>query len=152
MKAKTSLLTLGLLALVHSGLAAAAPKSTITAQDIAGSYLSAKLAIEGPYYALELKVSPDGKTATFRDANMDTVRPEGDCTAKIQIVQNLAQVELNCKSMGRQQLHLEIDLDGVTPAALKAGTQVRARSEATEMQWLPFQAKQSNRSFFAGAR
>ena len=120
----------------------------ITAQDLAGSFIVAKMAIPGPYYVVELVVAGDGKNVTFRDANMDYLRPADDCQGTLTISDAVAQVTVACKSAEGFTFNIDIGLENLTLEKLEVGQEVLVKSDFTEGQWLPFFLRKQATTFF----
>lgn len=122
---------------------------SISKEDFLDSYIVGKLAIEGPYYAVEFKVNAAGDRIVFRNGNMDEVNPKDDCVGNaININKNILNLSVACKSMGGAVLNFEINVEGLTKDDLKKGAQVMVRSEATQGEWIPFNIIQRKKSFF----
>jgi hypothetical protein len=120
---------------------------SISKEDFLNSYIVGRLAVEGPYYAVEFKVNATGDRIVFRNGNMDNVNDDNDCIGNdIEIQNSIMSIGVVCKSMG--SLSFEIDVKGLTKEALQKGTQVMVRSEATGGNWLPFNIIQRQKSFF----
>ncbi|MDG0816320.1 hypothetical protein [Bdellovibrio svalbardensis] len=121
----------------------------ISKEDFLDSYIVGKLAIEGPYYAVEFKVNAAGDRIVFRNGNMDEVSPNEDCVGNgISIKKNIMSLAVACKSMGGATLNFDINVEGLTKEALAKGAKVMVRSEATQGQWVPFNIIQRKKSFF----
>ncbi len=117
-------------------------------QDLANSYLIARLAVEGPYYAVEVYVAENGRDVVFRDATMDAARPVGDCSGHLNIDGTIASIELECLSMPGFPFVMQVDLQTTTLQQLETGLVLNAKSTFTDNSWLPFQVIKRNQPFF----
>lgn len=117
-------------------------------QDMANSYLIARLAVEGPYYAVEIHVADNGQDVVFRDATLDAARPAGDCRGHLSIDGTIASIELECLSMPGFPFVMQVDLQTTTLQQLEAGLVLNAKSTFTDNSWLPFQVIKRNQPFF----
>ena len=133
--------------LIMFALLISTPAVALTGKDLAGSFLVAKLAVEGPYYVVELEVNKAGEAVIFRDANMDYVRKGDECTGPITITNNAVNVDVACSPRSGETFQIEIDTRGVTKKQLESGVKLMVRSNATGGQWLPFQVKKQAKAF-----
>ncbi len=135
---------------VISLLLAGVSASELTEADLTNGFLAGKLNVPGPYYAAEFAVNKFGTAVEFRDATIDSVRPKGDCLGGFMLVNDIAKVNVMCKSLNGSELNFEIDFKNISAKQLNsvAGVEVQVRSEATSGQWMPFKIRKLKKSFF----
>ncbi|MCM2277450.1 MAG: hypothetical protein NDJ89_05185 [Oligoflexia bacterium] len=137
----------GLMAALALCLTSSAFAAGLTPDDLHG-YVAGKLAVPGPYFAVELSINRNG-TYIYREGNMDSVTPNGACFGDYEIRNDVFSGTLWCKDRGDQErIHQEIDLRGITPASLKKGVTAEVRSSALGETPLPFTFRKLQKPFF----
>lgn len=118
-----------------------ARSAPVSKENIPGRYV-AKLAIEGPYMAVEMIVSKDS-TIKVKEGNMDQVSPW--FTGKWEF--KSGKFSYTCNAPGFENNKTVIDMSGVSRAALKTkeGVQVMVTLGG---QTLPFRIWETDKPFF----
>lgn len=116
--------------------------SQVTADELPGLYVG-QLAVEGPFYVVELTIREDG-TYLFRDGNLDEVRPsiEGHWTLEGTLFRGMVEVP------GGDPVSIEMDLAGVSKRRLQEGVIVNVKISALDNQGLPFRIQQRDQPYF----
>lgn len=116
--------------------------SPVTADELPGLYVG-QLAVEGPFYVVELTIREDG-TYLFRDGNLDEVRPsvEGRWTLDGTVFRGTVEVP------GGDPASIEMDLVGISKKKLQEGVLVSVKISALDNQELPFRIQQRDRPYF----
>ncbi len=115
----------------------------ITAAKLPGIY-AAKLAIPGPYLAVEIRIKADN-TYTFRQGNMDEVSPAFEGTWEFK--KGVFIGRLSVPGFDEPVIQ-EIDLKGKTMTDLKNGVQVMVKSSLLGPEPLPFNIRKTDKPFF----
>lgn len=123
---------------------------------VAGSYLVARLAIEGPYFVIEAKVSEDGSNFEYRDANLED-QTQAPCAGQLIYPTKKSQeksiVEMVVKCDGDEESYVtQIDMSAVNSVEdleSAEGVRVMAKSDFIDSnQWIPFTLRKQSTPFF----
>lgn len=111
-------------------------------EDLKGAVLVARLAIEGPFFVAELRISDTSLQYRYREATIDGVMPAPGCTGTFEIKKGFFEGLLDCSEIGSDEIIVQtVDLSKVTINDLKSseGALIQITSSLMGGLKVPFQ-------------